>query len=184
VPKEVGKVGTNSPTYIEPVSERKDGIASFFKKQEEKIQKGPSTTKAESTATPIKSEPVHSPVKVKKEEEKVVAGLGDDSNAPRQTIKEESGKGKRKAAASERADDDQPKQRSSKRLRTLNLAKPPPVKQEDSDGDIEILDEEQYKGQSKAKVDRAKSEAKVEVSPQRSCSDRLQLSDGPTVISG
>jgi hypothetical protein len=176
VPKEVGKVGTNSSTYIEPVSERKDGIASFFKKQEEKTQSGPSTTKAKPMATPVKSEPVHSPVRVKKEESKVIAGLGDDSNAPQETIKEESGKGKRKAATSEKADETQPQQRSSKRLRTLHLAKPPPTKQDDSDGDIEILDEEQYIGQAKAKSHRAKSEAKAEVSLHGSCGDRLELS--------
>lgn len=33
VPTEVGKVGTNSPSYVIPVKERKDGIANFFKKQ-------------------------------------------------------------------------------------------------------------------------------------------------------
>ena len=33
VPPEVGKVGTNSPTFIQPVSERADGIKSFFQKQ-------------------------------------------------------------------------------------------------------------------------------------------------------
>ncbi|KAJ9116946.1 hypothetical protein QFC22_004604 [Naganishia vaughanmartiniae] len=33
VPPEVGKVGTNSPSFVVPVKERKDGIANFFKKQ-------------------------------------------------------------------------------------------------------------------------------------------------------
>ncbi|WRT66749.1 uncharacterized protein IL334_003712 [Kwoniella shivajii] len=33
VPSEVGKIGNNSPTFIQPVSERKDGIKSFFQKQ-------------------------------------------------------------------------------------------------------------------------------------------------------
>ncbi|KAF9260441.1 DUF159-domain-containing protein [Marasmius fiardii PR-910] len=33
VPKEVGKVGTESPKFIEPVSKRKDGIEAMFAKQ-------------------------------------------------------------------------------------------------------------------------------------------------------
>ncbi|KAJ6554013.1 hypothetical protein DFH09DRAFT_1166452 [Mycena vulgaris] len=33
VPKEVGKVGTESPTFIEPVANRKDGIQAMFTKQ-------------------------------------------------------------------------------------------------------------------------------------------------------
>ncbi|KAF5314409.1 hypothetical protein D9619_011839 [Psilocybe cf. subviscida] len=36
VPKEVGKVGTESSTFIEPVAARKDGIAAMFAKQEKK----------------------------------------------------------------------------------------------------------------------------------------------------
>lgn len=33
VPKEVGKVGTESPTYIQPIAGRKDGIQAMFAKQ-------------------------------------------------------------------------------------------------------------------------------------------------------
>ncbi|WVR06676.1 hypothetical protein IAU60_003708 [Kwoniella sp. DSM 27419] len=33
VPSEVGKIGNNSPTFIQPVAERSDGIKSFFQKQ-------------------------------------------------------------------------------------------------------------------------------------------------------
>lgn len=33
VPKEVGKVGTESPTFIEPIAERKDGIQAMFARQ-------------------------------------------------------------------------------------------------------------------------------------------------------
>ncbi|KAA1475767.1 DUF159 domain-containing protein [Dentipellis sp. KUC8613] len=36
VPKEVGKVGTESPTFIEPISKRKDGIEAMFTKQKTK----------------------------------------------------------------------------------------------------------------------------------------------------
>jgi hypothetical protein len=35
VPKEVGKVGTESSTFIEPVANRKDGIQAMFTKQKE-----------------------------------------------------------------------------------------------------------------------------------------------------
>jgi hypothetical protein len=163
VPKEVGKVGTNSPTYVEPVSERKDGIASFFKKQEEKLQSGPSTSKAQPKTTPAKAEPVHSPVKVTKEEEKVVAGLGDDSNAPKETVKQESGERKRKVATEEKLGKDQPAVRSSKRLKTRNQPEQTVVKQADSDEDIEILDAKPHKTQAKATSHRAKSAVIAEV---------------------
>ncbi|TFK80769.1 DUF159-domain-containing protein [Polyporus arcularius HHB13444] len=33
VPKEVGKIGTDSPTFVEPIAERKDGIQAMFAKQ-------------------------------------------------------------------------------------------------------------------------------------------------------
>ncbi|KAF8515723.1 hypothetical protein BU17DRAFT_76815 [Hysterangium stoloniferum] len=33
VPKEVGRVGTNSPEFIKPISQRKDGIEAMFAKQ-------------------------------------------------------------------------------------------------------------------------------------------------------
>ncbi|TFK48308.1 DUF159-domain-containing protein [Heliocybe sulcata] len=35
VPKEVGKIGTESPSFIQPVSQRKDGIESMFAKQKQ-----------------------------------------------------------------------------------------------------------------------------------------------------
>ncbi|EPQ55834.1 DUF159-domain-containing protein [Gloeophyllum trabeum ATCC 11539] len=39
VPKEVGKIGTESPSFIQPVSQRKDGIESMFAKQKESAKK-------------------------------------------------------------------------------------------------------------------------------------------------
>jgi len=36
VPKEIGKVGIESPTLIEPVAHRKDGIQAMFAKQRSK----------------------------------------------------------------------------------------------------------------------------------------------------
>lgn len=84
----MGKIGTNSPTYIQPVSERSDGIKSFFQKQQ------PSPAKSKSgSVTRVKSEvkeeaeqkpkteegekPIKTEIEGKEEE-----NLGDDSNAP------------------------------------------------------------------------------------------------------
>src|SRR5688572_19325782 len=44
VPKEVGKIGTESPTYIEPVAARKDGIQAMFAKQRQ-TKPSPAETK-------------------------------------------------------------------------------------------------------------------------------------------
>jgi len=38
VPNEVGRVGTESPAYLEPISKRKDGIEAMFGKQKEKAK--------------------------------------------------------------------------------------------------------------------------------------------------
>lgn len=102
VPPEVGKISTNSPTFIQPVSERSDGIKSFFQKQQ------PSPAKPKSVPTPKDTKPIESVQPAKKEADddvKVKAegmttelgseeekGLGDDSNAPNpedDTVKEE-----------------------------------------------------------------------------------------------
>ena len=42
VPKEVGKVGVESPTFIEPVQKRKDGIEAMFSRQTKAAQQGTS----------------------------------------------------------------------------------------------------------------------------------------------
>jgi hypothetical protein len=96
VPPEVGKVGKESPTFIQPVSERSDGIKSFFNKQspaKTKIKAEPETTKSSTSTRPKESvkdeikeeskmkvdpEGIKSEITPKDEEE----GLGDDSNAP------------------------------------------------------------------------------------------------------
>ncbi|KAK1925910.1 hypothetical protein DB88DRAFT_485565 [Papiliotrema laurentii] len=91
---EVGKIGTNSPTYIQPVSERSDGIKSFFQKQ----QPSPAKPKAVKSEKVKAEEPVLSAEKVKEEAEGIKAeigegdeekGLGDDSNAPNPEVKDE-----------------------------------------------------------------------------------------------
>lgn len=42
MPKQVGKIGTESPTFVQPITERKDGIAAMFVKQ---VQTKTSTTR-------------------------------------------------------------------------------------------------------------------------------------------
>lgn len=67
MPPEVGKVGTNSPTYIQPVSQRSDGIKSFFQKQ----AASPAKSKIQTNAIP-KSEQgkaAPTPVTAKRERE-------------------------------------------------------------------------------------------------------------------
>ena len=54
VPKEVGKVGTESPTFIESISKRKDGIEAMFAKQGSKSEKGKETKEEARTPTPTK----------------------------------------------------------------------------------------------------------------------------------
>ena len=46
MPKEVGKVGTESSTFIEPIMKRKDGIKAMFSKQKQ-AQTAKGSTKAE-----------------------------------------------------------------------------------------------------------------------------------------
>lgn len=48
VPKEVGKVGTESPTFIQPIAQRKDGIQAMFAKQKTSKLASPATTPASS----------------------------------------------------------------------------------------------------------------------------------------
>ena len=76
VPPEVGKVGKESPTFIQPVSERSDGIKSFFNKQspaKAKPEIDPGLQpKAEPKADPTQSE------KVKEEPEPEMAGKAKD----------------------------------------------------------------------------------------------------------
>ncbi len=54
VPKEVGKIGTESPTFVQPVKDRKDGIQAMFAKQQ---KPQPQLTAASSTADPTPPRP-------------------------------------------------------------------------------------------------------------------------------
>ena len=174
VPKEVGKVGTNSPTYIEPVSERKDGIASLFKRQEEKGQgsssaKSPAKPKVEVTRSPLKpkvealtpnkTDKVHSPVKADSKDVKGVEGLGDDSNAPQSQVG--AGKGKRKAKEEAREEPVSTPRRQSKRIKATEQDKKAVEVKSESDDGIEVLDEAEFK---QPKENEKPDAAKIEVS--------------------
>ncbi|KAN0079970.1 hypothetical protein V8E55_009536 [Tylopilus felleus] len=55
VPKEVGKVGTESPKFIEPIAERKDGIMAMFAKQRSKQAESSAKRKRSSSPTSLPS---------------------------------------------------------------------------------------------------------------------------------
>ncbi len=57
VPKEVGKVGTESPTFVEPVSQRPDGIEAMFAKQSNS-QSSPKKRKADDIVDLQPSQPL------------------------------------------------------------------------------------------------------------------------------
>ncbi|TDL26787.1 DUF159-domain-containing protein [Rickenella mellea] len=62
VPKEVGKVGTESASFIQPVALRKDGIQALFSKQKQ-TQSGGQAGTGSGAASSSKSKMVNSPVK-------------------------------------------------------------------------------------------------------------------------
>jgi hypothetical protein len=176
VPKEVGKVGTNSSTYVEPVSERKDGIASFFKRQEEKGQgtsqsliksKIETWTSNSSTKMHVEKE-VHNPVKADSKDVKGVKGLGDDSNAPQGS----SGQGKRKAREEAHEEPVDTPHQQSKRIRTTAQDRKPVEVKSESDDDIEILDKPEFmEPKNKPTKEEKGGDVKVEVS-RSNCADR------------
>jgi hypothetical protein len=106
----VGRIGTNSPTYIQPVSERSDGIKSFFQKQQPSPAKKATMSKAPPTPPPVSHESLptiddngeskemkQNDMKAKAEgieselpDGDVEKGLGDDSNAPNPDASRES----------------------------------------------------------------------------------------------
>src|SRR5882762_1283568 len=60
VPKEVGKVGTESPTFIEPIANRKDGIQAMFSRQKQ-AQNSPAKNTAQKrkrSASPSSSQTI------------------------------------------------------------------------------------------------------------------------------
>ncbi|KAF8417007.1 hypothetical protein L210DRAFT_3511575 [Boletus edulis BED1] len=71
VPKELGKVGTESPKFIEPVAERKDGIMAMFAKQKSKQAESSVKRKRSSSPTRLLSIPKTATKKEEHEEKKV-----------------------------------------------------------------------------------------------------------------
>ena len=65
VPKEVGKVGTESPTFIEPIAQRKDGIQAMFAKQKgSSAQTTKPTKRKRSKSPPVQIESDDSDVQI------------------------------------------------------------------------------------------------------------------------
>ncbi|WVF69072.1 hypothetical protein IAT40_003846 [Kwoniella sp. CBS 6097] len=101
VPSEVGKIGNNSPTFIQPVSERSDGIKSFFQKQapspakpkkEAREDSGKTTNEGKEERVKAGSQQQSQPVKT--ENTGIVKEENDDikpkpSVSEKQTVKEE-----------------------------------------------------------------------------------------------
>ncbi len=74
VPKEVGKVGVESPTFIEPVQNRKDGIEAMFTRQAKAAQQQQPKSEsrdAPSAATAGSGKRKHEPAEEKGEEKKM-----------------------------------------------------------------------------------------------------------------
>jgi hypothetical protein len=58
VPKEVGKVGAESPAFVQPVATRKDGIEAIFAKQRTKQEgKNEGIKRKRSLTSSVQSEP-------------------------------------------------------------------------------------------------------------------------------
>ncbi|KAF8154077.1 DUF159-domain-containing protein [Crassisporium funariophilum] len=94
VPREVGKVGTESPSFIEPITNRKDGIEAMFSKQK-RMQATPSPSKGsssppgkrkhESSPSPSKERGATRPLSFKDSpspSKRLKSDHGDDSNQP------------------------------------------------------------------------------------------------------
>ncbi|KAF5376113.1 hypothetical protein D9615_007773 [Tricholomella constricta] len=65
VPKEVGKVGTESASFIEPIANRKDGIQAMFSKQASKSsEKSPQSLQAPKAKASVKRSRSPSPLKI------------------------------------------------------------------------------------------------------------------------
>ena len=74
VPKEIGKVGTESPKFIEPIADRKDGIMAMFAKQRSKQVESSAKRKRSSTPTLLPSTPETATKTEEYEEKKVKLG--------------------------------------------------------------------------------------------------------------
>jgi hypothetical protein len=88
VPKEVGKVGVQSPTFIEPVQNRKDGIEAMFSRQAKATQQQKSASRdtppvADAAAGSGKRKRESSlPTEEKEEEKEKETGTSVSTTAP------------------------------------------------------------------------------------------------------
>ncbi|KAF8200355.1 hypothetical protein BJ912DRAFT_948849 [Pholiota molesta] len=87
VSKEVGKVGTESPSFIKPVAERRDGIKAMFSKQATA-----SPSKTPTTSQKRKSETSPSPSRVKDEEAETTESTSRPSKRTKTEKKEDDSK--------------------------------------------------------------------------------------------
>ncbi|KAG6898020.1 hypothetical protein C0992_007016 [Termitomyces sp. T32_za158] len=70
VPKEVGKVGTESPTFIEPIGTRKDGIQAMFSKQVAKSKSSSQASQSKRSRSPVDpASPATKKTKIEKTED-------------------------------------------------------------------------------------------------------------------
>jgi hypothetical protein len=87
VPKEVGKVGVQSPTFIEPVQNRKDGIEAMFSRQAKAVQQqqksaSRDTPPAAAAGNGKRKRESSSPTEEKEEEKEKEAGTPVSTTAP------------------------------------------------------------------------------------------------------
>ncbi|KAI0277879.1 hypothetical protein BGY98DRAFT_917654 [Russula aff. rugulosa BPL654] len=97
VPREVGKVGVQSPTFIEPVQKRKDGIEAMFSRQTKTAQQQTSASRdappaAAAAGSGKRKRESSSPTEEKEEEKETgtsVSTTAPSSPAKRSKVKEE-----------------------------------------------------------------------------------------------
>ncbi|KAJ5295961.1 hypothetical protein PENANT_c001G00974 [Penicillium antarcticum] len=132
VPKDVGKVGNNSPDFIVPVNskENKSNIANFFdnaKKKEEKL-----TATSEASETALKQEPVSPEGKVAKEERPTHDDEWSEDNAPKPSpaVKREYSPGSSDLAeeSKKQKTDSKPRGSSSQKKKLRNATHNSPTK--------------------------------------------------------
>jgi hypothetical protein len=84
VPKEVGKVSVQSPTFIEPVQKRKDGIEAMFSRQAKAAQQQQKSTSRDTppAGSGKRKRESTAPIEEKEEEKVKEAGVSVSTTAP------------------------------------------------------------------------------------------------------
>lgn len=80
VTPDVGKVGNESPTFVEPISKRKDGIEAMFASQGSQKQKTSPTKRRRSTSPPPAKKLKTANVKLEGDSDIELVGYGPKSN--------------------------------------------------------------------------------------------------------